>query len=120
MTFSLCSSECIHVFSFGSPRISDGETITVHGTFAAVKHTIRLRRYGFTPMVPGPTLGPWKRSRSASGGLRQGGPDLVRQPNGNRARSHTKKSPLNKGKFLGMAGNRTRYRGFQPIPSVTE
>jgi hypothetical protein len=39
VTFSLCSSQCIHVFAFGSPSISDGQTITVHGTFAAVKHT---------------------------------------------------------------------------------
>jgi ABC-type hemin transport system substrate-binding protein len=38
VTFSLCSSQCIHVFAFGSPGISDGQTITVHGTFAAVKH----------------------------------------------------------------------------------
>lgn len=38
VTFSLCSSQCIHVFGFGSPNLSDGQTITVHGTFAAVKH----------------------------------------------------------------------------------
>ena len=38
VTFSLCSSQCIHVFGFGSPNIRDGQTITVHGTFAAVKH----------------------------------------------------------------------------------
>lgn len=38
VTFSLCSSQCIHVFGFGSPSLSDGQTITVHGTFAAVKH----------------------------------------------------------------------------------
>lgn len=38
VTFSLCSSQCIHVFAFGSPSLSDGQTITVHGTFAAVKH----------------------------------------------------------------------------------
>jgi hypothetical protein len=38
VTFSLCSSQCIHVFGFGSPSISDGQTIMVHGTFAAVKH----------------------------------------------------------------------------------
>jgi hypothetical protein len=37
-TFSLCSSQCIHVFGFGSPSISDGQTITVHGTYEAVKH----------------------------------------------------------------------------------
>ena len=38
VTFSLCSDECIHVFGFGSPSISGGQTITVHGTFAGVKH----------------------------------------------------------------------------------
>lgn len=38
VTFSLCSGQCIHVFGFGSPSISDGQTITVRGTFAAVKH----------------------------------------------------------------------------------
>jgi hypothetical protein len=39
VTFSLCSGRCVHVFAFGSPNISDGQSITVHGTFAAVKHT---------------------------------------------------------------------------------
>ena len=39
VTFSLCSGQCIHVFAFGSPNLSDGQTITVHGIFAAVKHT---------------------------------------------------------------------------------
>lgn len=38
VTFSLCSSQCIHVFGFGSPNLTDGQTIKVHGTFAAVKH----------------------------------------------------------------------------------
>ena len=38
VTFSLCSDRCVHVFAFGTPNISDGQTITVHGTFAAVKH----------------------------------------------------------------------------------
>lgn len=38
VTFSLCSSQCIHVFGFGSPNISDGQTITVHRTYEAVKH----------------------------------------------------------------------------------
>lgn len=38
VTFSLCSSQCIHVFAFGSPNISGGQTITVHGTYEAVKH----------------------------------------------------------------------------------
>ena len=38
VTFTLCSSRCVHVFGFGSPNLTDGQTITVHGTFAAVKH----------------------------------------------------------------------------------
>ena len=38
VTFSLCSGQCIHVFGFGTPGISDGQTITVHGTYKAVKH----------------------------------------------------------------------------------
>lgn len=38
VTFSLCSGPCVHVFAFGTPSISDGQTITVRGTFAAVKH----------------------------------------------------------------------------------
>ena len=39
VTFSLCSDRCIHVFAFGAPSIKDGQTITVRGTFAAVKQT---------------------------------------------------------------------------------
>jgi hypothetical protein len=38
VTFSICSGQCVHVFAFGSPSINDGQTITVRGTFAAVKH----------------------------------------------------------------------------------
>lgn len=38
VTFSLCASQCIHVFGFGSPSLSDGQTITVHGTYESVKH----------------------------------------------------------------------------------
>lgn len=38
VTFSLCSGQCIHVFAFGTPRVSDGQAITVHGTYEAVKH----------------------------------------------------------------------------------
>jgi hypothetical protein len=37
VTFSLCSSQCIHVIGFGSPGISNGQTVTVHGMFAAIK-----------------------------------------------------------------------------------
>jgi hypothetical protein len=39
VTFSLCSTQCIHVFGFGTPSLSDGQTITVHGTYERVKHT---------------------------------------------------------------------------------
>lgn len=38
ITFSLCSGQCIHVFAFGSPSISDGRTITVQDTYEVVKH----------------------------------------------------------------------------------
>ncbi len=38
VTFSLCSDRCIHVFAFGSPNIAEGQRITVHGSFAAMKH----------------------------------------------------------------------------------
>jgi hypothetical protein len=36
--FSICSSQCIHVFAFGAPSITNGQTITVHGTYETVKH----------------------------------------------------------------------------------
>ncbi|MGC2406219.1 MAG: hypothetical protein WA431_07405 [Candidatus Cybelea sp.] len=38
VTFALCSAQCIHVFGFGSPSLSDRQAITVHGTYEAVKH----------------------------------------------------------------------------------
>ncbi len=38
VTFSLFSTQCVHVFGFGTASISDGQTITVHGTYTAVKH----------------------------------------------------------------------------------
>jgi hypothetical protein len=38
VTFSLCSGQCIHVFGFASPSLSDGQRVTVRGTFEAVKH----------------------------------------------------------------------------------
>jgi hypothetical protein len=38
VTFSLCSAGCIHVFAFGSPTLHDGQQLTVHGTYYAVKH----------------------------------------------------------------------------------
>jgi hypothetical protein len=44
VTFSLCSNQCIHVFAFGTASISDGPTITVHGTNEGVK---RVSGYTF-------------------------------------------------------------------------
>jgi hypothetical protein len=38
VTVSLFSSQRIHVFAFGTPNINDGQAITVHGTYEAVKH----------------------------------------------------------------------------------
>jgi hypothetical protein len=38
VTFSICSGQCIHVFGFGSPSLSEGQKITVHGVYEAVKH----------------------------------------------------------------------------------
>jgi hypothetical protein len=37
VTFSLCSGQCVQVIGFGSPGISDGQTVTVHGMFTAIK-----------------------------------------------------------------------------------
>ena len=44
VTFALCSGQCIHVFGFGSPSISDGQAITVQGTYESVK---RVSGYTF-------------------------------------------------------------------------
>jgi hypothetical protein len=38
VTFSLCSSQCINVFEFGNPGTSNGQTITVRGTYDKVNH----------------------------------------------------------------------------------
>ncbi len=40
-TFSICDGGCLRVFTFGHPEVSDGEKLTVHGIFAAVKHVGR-------------------------------------------------------------------------------
>jgi hypothetical protein len=37
-TFQLCDRACVHVFTWGHPSITEGQPITVRGTFAAVKH----------------------------------------------------------------------------------
>lgn len=44
VTFRLCAGRCIHVFAFGAPPISDGQSVTVHGVFATVRH---VREYTF-------------------------------------------------------------------------
>jgi hypothetical protein len=37
-TYSLCSAQCVPVIAFGDPAMSNGQTITVHGTYQSVKH----------------------------------------------------------------------------------
>ena len=37
-TFSLCSNRCIKVFAFGDFAKSNGQTVTVHGTYETVNH----------------------------------------------------------------------------------
>jgi exonuclease VII large subunit len=39
-TFDLCdsSANCVEVFTFGQPALSEGDKITIRGTFTAVKH----------------------------------------------------------------------------------
>jgi hypothetical protein len=36
-TFDLCDPTCIHAYSHGHPKIANGQTLTVNGTFFAVK-----------------------------------------------------------------------------------
>jgi hypothetical protein len=36
-TFDLCDASCIHVYSYGHPKIANGQTLTVNGKFFAVK-----------------------------------------------------------------------------------
>jgi len=38
VTYSLCSAQCVPVIAFGSVPVSNGQTITVHGTYESVKH----------------------------------------------------------------------------------
>ncbi|HEY2474535.1 MAG TPA: hypothetical protein VGI19_07000 [Candidatus Cybelea sp.] len=38
VTFGLCASACINVFTGGSPQLREGRVILVRGTFAAEKH----------------------------------------------------------------------------------
>jgi hypothetical protein len=45
VTFELCASGCIHVFEWGCPSIGEGQALTVHGTFSAVKHVGRYTFY---------------------------------------------------------------------------
>jgi len=41
-TFDLCDTACIHVYSFGHPKIANRQTLTVTGKFAADKHVGNL------------------------------------------------------------------------------
>jgi hypothetical protein len=37
-TFDLCDTTCIHVYSYGHPKLTNGQTLTVNGKFFADKH----------------------------------------------------------------------------------
>lgn len=37
-TFDLCDASCVHIYSFGHPKIANGQTLTVNGKFFADKH----------------------------------------------------------------------------------
>gem|GEM_PF-1900594 len=37
-TFDLCDTACIHVYSYGHPKIANGQPLTVSGKFFADKH----------------------------------------------------------------------------------
>ena len=37
-TFDLCDTDCIHVYSYGHPKLAEGQKLTVNGTFFADKH----------------------------------------------------------------------------------
>lgn len=37
-TFDLCDAACIHVYSYGHPKIANGQTLSVSGKFFADKH----------------------------------------------------------------------------------
>jgi opacity protein-like surface antigen len=43
-TFSLCQQACVNVFTWGQPSVAEGKSLTVNGTFQAVKH---VGRYTF-------------------------------------------------------------------------
>jgi hypothetical protein len=39
VTFEVCAtSSCVHVFEWGSPELTEGQSLTVHGTFSVQKH----------------------------------------------------------------------------------
>jgi hypothetical protein len=44
-TFLICAGQCIFVAGMGTQRIADGQTVAVHGTFAAIKHLGSYTRY---------------------------------------------------------------------------
>ncbi len=37
-TFDLCDTACIHVYSYGHPKLANGQTLTANGKFFADKH----------------------------------------------------------------------------------
>jgi cytochrome c-type biogenesis protein CcmE len=37
-TFDLCDTTCIHVYSYGHPKLANGQALTVTGKFFADKH----------------------------------------------------------------------------------
>lgn len=52
VTFQLCASRCVHVFEFGSPTLTEGQRLTVRGTFAAVKHVGKYTFYNEIDATP--------------------------------------------------------------------
>ncbi len=38
VTYSVCSSQCLPVISFGAEPSANGQIVTVHGTYESVKH----------------------------------------------------------------------------------
>jgi hypothetical protein len=45
-TFDVCDGDsCVKVFAWGHPQINEGQKLTVHGTFDAVKHVGRYTFY---------------------------------------------------------------------------
>ena len=65
VTFSLCGGGCVRVYAAGRPKLSNGQSITVTGTFSMVDHingyvyynqidATELSIHGAPPAVPTP------------------------------------------------------------------